>query len=152
MSRQGNFNEIAAQLSIEDAEMHAVVGQCAQARKEVSAGLELSRDYTSLEHASRTLALCADDRGALELSAELTKRFPEATLTARVAVPVTTAAVAFGRGDIGRVIDVLEPVRRYDHAPSAEFWPAYLRGLAYLHMKNGRAAAAEFQDIIGHRV
>ena len=151
MSRQANFKEIAAQLSIEDAEIHAIAGQCAQAREEVAAGLQLSRDNTSLEHASRTLALCADESGAMELSAELTKRFPEATLTGRVAVPVTTAAVAFSRGEFGRVIELLEPVRRYDHAPSAEFWPVYLRGLAYLKMENGRAAAAEFEDVIAHR-
>ena len=33
MSRQGNFNEVAAQLRMEDAETHATVGQCAQARR-----------------------------------------------------------------------------------------------------------------------
>ena len=39
MSLQGNFNEVAAQLTMEDAEMHATVGQCAEAVREVSAGL-----------------------------------------------------------------------------------------------------------------
>ena len=33
-----NFAEVAAQLSMEDAETHAIVGQCAEARAEVSAG------------------------------------------------------------------------------------------------------------------
>jgi len=41
--------------------------------------------------------------------------------------------------------------RRYDHAPSAEFWPAYLRGQAYLQLKDGAAAATEFRSIIDHR-
>jgi tetratricopeptide (TPR) repeat protein len=150
-SRRGNFNEIAAQLTIEDAEVHAMVGQCSDARNEVSAGLTLSRDNSTLEHASRTLAICGAEREALELSSELAKQFPEAIFTNRLQIPLTTAAVALQRGDAARAIELLEPVRRYDHAPSAEFWPAYLRGQAYLRLKNGQAAAAEFRNIIAHR-
>src|SRR5262249_13260110 len=47
MAQQGRFTEVAAQLSIEDAEAHAIVGQCPQALKEVSEGLALSRDNFS---------------------------------------------------------------------------------------------------------
>jgi hypothetical protein len=85
------------------------------------------------------------------LSTELTMRFPEATLTNRLAVPLAAAASALQRGDAEPTLQLLEPVRRYDHAPSAEFWPPYLRGLTYLRMKDGRAAAAEFQEITDHR-
>lgn len=136
---------------MEDAETHATVGQCAQAREEVATGLALSRDNTTLEHASRTLGLCGAEREALELSTELATRFPEATLTNRLALPLTAAAIAIQRGDAERVLELLEPVRRFDHAPSAEFWPAYLRGQAYLRLKNAPAAAAEFSAVIGHR-
>ena len=38
MSLQGNFQEVAAQLTMEDAETHASVGQCAEARSEVARG------------------------------------------------------------------------------------------------------------------
>ena len=151
MSRQGNFTEVAAQLTIEDAETHAIVGQCGEARSEISAGLMLSRDNSTLEHASRALALCGAEREALELSSELAKRFPEAVFTNRLQIPLTAAAAASARGDAARTIELLQPVRRFDHAPSAEFWPPYLRGQAYLQLKNGQAAAAEFRTIIEHR-
>ena len=150
-ARRGNFNEIAAQLTIEDAEAHAIVGQCSDARTEVSAGLALSRDNSTLEHASRTLAICGAERDALELSSELARQFPEAIFTNRLQIPLTAAAVVLQRGDAARAIELLEPLRRFDHAPSAEFWPAYLRGQAYLRLKNGPAAAAEFRNIIAHR-
>jgi len=150
-ARQGNFNEVAAQLTIEDAEVHAIVGQCGQARNEVSAGLALSRDNGTLEHAGRALAICGAEREALELSRELAKQFPEAIFTNRLQIPLTAAAIAIERGDAARAIELLEPVRRFDHAPSAEFWPAYLRGQAYLQLKNGPAAAAEFRNVIAHR-
>jgi tetratricopeptide (TPR) repeat protein len=151
MSRQGNFAEVAAQLTMEDAEIHAIAGQCAEARSEVSPGLSLSRDNLTLERASRVLALCGADSEALTLSADLAKRFPEATLTVRVSLPVTAAALAMQRGDPARALELLEPVRQYDRAPSLEFWPAYLRGQAYLALKDGEAARIQFRNILDHR-
>ncbi len=38
---------------------------------------------------------------------------------------------------------------RYEAA--AEFWPQYLRGQAYLKLKQGTEAATEFQKILDHR-
>jgi eukaryotic-like serine/threonine-protein kinase len=151
MSLQGDFQEVAAQLTMEDAEIHAIVGQCADARHEVPVGLELSRDNLTLERASRVLALCGVEREAMNLSNELAKRFPEATLTLRVSLPVTAAALALQRHDAAQALDALEPVRPYDRVPSGEFWPSYLRGQAYLQQKNGQAAATQFQSILDRR-
>jgi eukaryotic-like serine/threonine-protein kinase len=151
LALQGRFNEVAAQLTMEDAEMHAVVGECTQARSEVPAGLELSRDNTTLEHASRALALCGAAADATALTTELTRRFPDATLTTQLAVPITQAIIASERNQPARVLELLEGVRRYEHAPSAEFWPAYLRGRAHLQLKDGSNAAAAFRTIIDHR-
>ncbi len=150
-SLQGNFREVAAQLTMEDAENHATVGQCSAARQEVAAGLPLSRDYGTLVGASRALALCGAAAESAALTAELARRFPESTLAIRLAIPISAAAAAFRRGQPERVLQLLEPARAYNHSPSAEFWPAYLRGQAYLQLKNAAAAAAEFQNIIDHR-
>jgi tetratricopeptide (TPR) repeat protein len=151
MSLQGDFDEVAAQLTTEDAESHAVAGQCAEAKAEVPAALELSRDNGTLEHAARALALCGSGAEAAGLTSEVAKRFPEATLVNRVSVPVTAAISALQRGETARALEILEPVRPYEHAPSAEFWPVYLRGQAYLQKKDGKSAASEFQLIIDHR-
>jgi tetratricopeptide (TPR) repeat protein len=151
MAAQGGFREVAGQLAIEDAEIHALAGDCTAARGEIAAGLERSRDNYSLERASRTLALCGADNEAVALVKELTNRYPDATLTTRISVPVATATIATRKNDAKRVVDVLEPVRAYDRAARAEFWPEYLRGLAYLQLKDAGAAAAEFQSILDHR-
>jgi tetratricopeptide (TPR) repeat protein len=151
LSEQGKFTEVAAQLTVEDAENHAIVGQCADGRRDAASGLALSRDSSTLEHALRTFALCGAVTEVGALSAEIAKRFPEATLPNRMTVPVAAAMLALTRGDGGRALDLLEPVRTYDHAPSAEFWPAYLRGRAYLLLKDGRRAADQFQAIIDRR-
>jgi tetratricopeptide (TPR) repeat protein len=151
MSLQGNFKEVAAQLTTEDAALHASVGDCAPVRGEVATGLELSRDSITLERASRALAFCGAGAEASNVAAELAKRFPEATLTINVALPITAAMLALGRGQPVRAIELLEPVKPYDHAATAEFWPKYLRGLAYLELKDGPEAAVQFQRILDHR-
>jgi len=151
LAEQGGFIEVAAQLSIEDAETHAIVGQCVDTYKEVSDGLGLSRDNYSLERASRALALCGADREASALVSELARRYPEATVTNRVSLPITAAARAIRRGEWMRALEILEPVKPYDRAPRAEFWPAYLRGQAQMGLKRSAEAMAEFQTVLDHR-
>ena len=67
-----------------------------------------------------------------KLSAELRSLFPNATLTLRLQLPVTAAALAVRRGEFARAIQLLAPVQPHDEALAAEFWPFYLRGTAYL--------------------
>ena len=43
-----NFRDLGAQWATEDAEAHAIAGQCPQARREIRAALELSRDNFAL--------------------------------------------------------------------------------------------------------
>jgi hypothetical protein len=128
-----------------------VAEQCAQARHEIAAALQLSRDNFTLERASRVLALCNMGDESTKLSDELRRRFSNATLTMRIQLPVTAAALAVRRGEFARAIELLTPVQPYDEAPAAEFWPPYLRGTAYLGLRNGRAAAAQFQNITARR-
>jgi tetratricopeptide (TPR) repeat protein len=148
--RVDNRPELSAQWTMEDAEAHALAGECGAAREEIAAGLELSRDNFTLERASRALALCGVP-GATTLSRELADRFPQAALTIRLQLPVTAAALALKRGDSARARELLEDVSPYDHAPASEGWPGYLRGLAQLQLKNAAAARLEFQGILDHR-
>jgi tetratricopeptide (TPR) repeat protein len=151
MALQSGFNEVAAQLSIEDGEMHAIAGQCAEASKEVAQGLALNRDNISLERGSRAYSLCGATREASVLVDELERRYPEATLTQRVALPITTAIADERAGNHGRVIEGMSAVKLYDRGPWSEFWPSYLRGQAYVGIRRPDQAAAEFQTILDHR-
>ena len=149
-SLQRDFKEVAAQLGAEDAEAHAIVMQCGPVAGEVAEALALSRDNLTLERSSRALALCGS-RDASTFVRELGERFPDATLTMQLARPVTEAIVAFQQRNPKRALEILGPVGRFDHAPGAEFFPSYIRGQAYLEMKDGQAAGAEFQRILDHR-
>ncbi|HEX8762180.1 MAG TPA: hypothetical protein VF733_00280, partial [Candidatus Saccharimonadales bacterium] len=53
----------------------------------------------------------------------------------------------------GAAIEILRSVTPYDLAISDSFdyaYPAYLRGLAYLQLKQGNLAAAEFRKVLDH--
>jgi eukaryotic-like serine/threonine-protein kinase len=151
LATQSDLVETAAEWSAMDAEMHALVSQCAETRREVVDALALSRDNLTLERSARALSMCGADREASRLAGELADRFPDATLTRRLQLPLSDAARAIRAGDAAGGLAELEPARSYDQARGAEFWPAYLRGQAYLALNDGREAAAQFETIVNHR-
>ncbi|MGC4080996.1 MAG: hypothetical protein QM736_02520 [Vicinamibacterales bacterium] len=151
MAQQNGFQEVAGQLSIEDAEAHAVVGACADVRNEIAEGLALTRDNYSLERGSRTLILCGHVADAEQLLRELRNRYPNATLTTRVSLPVAEATEALERRDARRAIETLEQVEPYDRASRSAFWPEYLRGLAFLQLADGQNAIEQFKGVLDHR-
>ncbi len=151
LGSQAELTESAARWAANDAEIHALVGQCADTRSEAAAAVAMSRDNFTLERTGRALALCGAHAEAAKLSAELTDRLPDATLTKRIQLPLIAAASALHGNDGARAIALLEPVRPFDRARGSEFWPEYLRGQAYLASKNGREAATQFESILSHR-
>jgi eukaryotic-like serine/threonine-protein kinase len=148
---QSDLKEIAAQWSMEDAEAHAIAGDCPTARGEVESGLELGRDNYTMERAARTLAVCGVASEVSRLSDELARRFASAPLTMQVQLPVVAAALALHRRDAARALDVLSAVAPYDQAPAGELWPGYLRGLAFLQKRDGDAAGVQFQGVLDRR-
>jgi tetratricopeptide (TPR) repeat protein len=151
VATQAELAEPAAQWSAIDGEAHALAGQCDAARGDATAALELSRDNFTLERANRTFAICGLRTDAERVASELTRRFPDATLTQRVELPVAAAALALGARDPSRALALLEPVRAYDRARGAEFWPEYLRAQAYLMARKPAEARREFEAIFARR-
>jgi tetratricopeptide (TPR) repeat protein/predicted Ser/Thr protein kinase len=151
VTSQASRTELSGLYSAQDAIAHAVVGQCAEARREATAAIGLSRDNFTLESAGRALAWCGADTEASNVSGDLARRFPDAILTTHVILPVIAAATAIRNGRSARALELLEPVRPFDHAPVAEFWPAYLRGEAKIQLGRHSEAAEEFRNIVDRR-
>jgi tetratricopeptide (TPR) repeat protein len=147
----GGHRELAAQWTAEHAEAHAMEGDCDRARRELPGALTLSRDNFTLERTARTLAWCGESAEAARLSTELGERFPEATLVERLHRPLIAAAHQLRQGRAVEALALLEPVRPYDDAPAAELWPSYLRGQAYLLLRDGMNAAVQFDSILARR-
>ena len=71
-----------------------------------------------------------------------------------VIAPTVQAQVELSRGNPGKSIQLLHAAELYelsDVALGGCICPAYVRGQAYLALKNGSAAEAEFEKILGHR-
>jgi Tfp pilus assembly protein PilF len=144
-------SELAAQWTVQAAELHALAGRCDAAGRTAASGTRLSRDSFTLQRAARVAALCGQSTDVAALSAELTKRFPQATFVTHLQLPIASAALALQQGQPARALMLLEAAEPYDHATYAEFWPEYLRGLAYLRQNDAIRAAVQFQGILDRR-
>jgi tetratricopeptide (TPR) repeat protein len=131
--RRGLRN-VAADFDEADARADALSGNCGTVRR--------------LGRPAMELALCGDAIGAEKLAAETSKRFPNGTLWNGVQLPGTRAAIELHRGQPARAVELLASASPYERAyPEA----VYLRGLAYLRLRKGAEAAAEFQKILDHK-
>jgi hypothetical protein len=96
----------------------------------------------------------AGDRTAEKLAAELDKTFPLDTLVQRYWLPTIRAAAALQRKDPNRAVELLKLTSTIElglATNQTKLCPVYLRGEAYLMLRDGNAAAAEFQKFVDHR-
>ncbi|HWN98321.1 MAG TPA: hypothetical protein VNS63_03520 [Blastocatellia bacterium] len=70
-------------------------------------------------------------------------------MTQAVWLPAGRAAIQLSRGHPEMALGLLQSASQYE--AGALFWPAYLRGQAYLQLNRGAEASAEFQRIIDNR-
>jgi tetratricopeptide (TPR) repeat protein len=130
-------------------------GNREQARAEAHAALKLAPNRDVRAIAALALARAVDTAGAEKLAAELDKTFPLDTLVQRYWLPTIRAAVALERQGPNRAIELLKAANTIELSEPSQFTvflcPVYVRGQAYLMLRDGKAAAAEFQKFIDHR-
>ena len=119
-----------------------MVDRCFDPEEAAKEALKLDRGKVTLAAQATTMALCNQEKQANQLLTALEKRYPEDTLVQELLVPGARAWLAIKAGDAQRALILLERVRAHDAASSAP----YLRGLAYLQLKDSRNAIASFLD------
>jgi eukaryotic-like serine/threonine-protein kinase len=119
-----------------------MVDRCFDPDHAVKEALQLDKGKVTLIAAATALALCNEEKQATPMLASLEKRYPEDTLVQELYVPQFRAWLAIKAGDAQRGLVLLERVRAHD----AVSYAPYLRGLAYLQLKDPRNAIASFQD------
>jgi serine/threonine protein kinase/predicted Zn-dependent protease len=149
IASRSDAKEVAARYSAEAALRGAVFGQCVQTRAAAAQSLAFERNQASLTRLALALALCGEASQAQPLVEDLVKRYPKDSLVNGLWLLLIRAALELQRHSPTEAIRLLEAARRYEAA--AEFWPQYVRGLAYLSLKAGDEAAGEFQRILDHR-
>jgi eukaryotic-like serine/threonine-protein kinase len=131
--RQG-LPDVAAGFEEADARADALSGNCQTVHR--------------LRRPALALAMCGDASQAEKVAAETSKLWPNDTVWNAVQLPAIRAAIKLKGDRAAEAVELLASASPYERAyPEV----AYLRGLAYLRMKNGADAAAEFRKIVDHK-
>ncbi|MGH9503776.1 MAG: protein kinase domain-containing protein [Terriglobales bacterium] len=150
-AQQAKLTDNVAGILSRQARTEAEAGDAAQARESVRAALALGRNRFELASAGLALATAGDAAQASAIADEMTKNFPADTLVNSVWVPSMRGAVEVSRGNPAKAIELLQPAAPLEFGWPARVMPSYVRGLAYLHMRQGKEAAEQFQNILNHR-
>ena len=149
--------ETAAKRELNAAMREAEFGNRALARSEAAAALAISSARSVRMLAALVLARAGDTGSAQTMAEELHRQNPSSSKINSYWRPVTLAAIALSRGSSAAAVDVLQATVPYElgvPGPQPELgvllYPAYLRGQAFLVLRQGAAAAAEFQKFVDH--
>jgi serine/threonine protein kinase/Flp pilus assembly protein TadD len=146
--------DFAATLLAAEAYMDNMAGDFAEGRQKAEQALALSQDQDARAFASVSLALAGDSSKAAAVMGELGARFPESERLRQVSGPRVVAVSALQANKPQEALEALEHLRPYELGTGPNgvgVEPIYLRGLAYLKLKDGQKAAAEFQRVLDHR-
>jgi eukaryotic-like serine/threonine-protein kinase len=148
-AKRANSKEWISNLELDLAGNYAALGDAAQARKTVNEALALDSERDQQMSAALILPMVGDSASAQKLADKLNKTFPLDTMMQRCWLPTIQAEIELSRGAAAKAIDILQIAKPYE--VGGRLLPAYVRGLAYLRMRQGGDAAGEFQKILSQR-
>jgi eukaryotic-like serine/threonine-protein kinase len=132
----------------------ADLGNLAEARQKISEALTASEDRTTRTIVMVPLALTGDAARSQKIADDLVRRYPTDTLLNKVWVPVTQALTDLQHNQPAQAVARLEVATPYElgsEPGAAHYLVNDVRGQAFLRLKEGAKAAAEYQRILDHR-
>lgn len=129
-------------------------GDSAHAKQMATSALETASDRDQDQYLALAFARAGDTERAQKLAVALDRLSPHNTLIQNYSLPTIRAAMKLAANDPAGAIAALQPARRYESTMNTSFngpYPAYIRGLAYLQLGEGRLAVTEFQKLLDHR-
>jgi eukaryotic-like serine/threonine-protein kinase len=133
--------------ALEDAE----AGKDVQARHYESEAARSKLDRNNQIALALALARSGRTEEAGKLADQISAENSLDTIVQNYFIPTIRAAIKLQQHDPATAIDLLRGTAKYDLAVTSSFdfiYPAYIRGLAYLELGDGRSAAAQFQKLI----
>ncbi len=153
-AERADLKERAGILSAIEAWWQAEVGNSKLAKEGATRALALHWGPAVKSVVAKVLARSGDWRRAEELAAPLDAEMPDNTLAQHYDLPCLRAAIAISQGKGAEAVQALETSAAYPFAGDAigadGLYPVYVRGMAYLQMRKGSEAAAQFLTIIDH--
>jgi tetratricopeptide (TPR) repeat protein len=149
--------ETAAQWKMDEALREVEFGNRSLAKQETAAARALTSSHDTEILAAIALARAGDVQEAEKRAKDLEKLYPLDTLVTDYWLPVIRASGEIARNNPEKAIELLLPSAPYELASPVAWsglggpmYPAYLRGEAYLQLRQGADATAEYQKILDH--
>jgi serine/threonine protein kinase/tetratricopeptide (TPR) repeat protein len=130
------------------------LGNVTEARQKISEALAASQDRLTRVNVMVLLAQTGDGARSQKMAEELVRQGPTNTLLNKVWVPVSQAYTDLQHNQPAQAVAQLEVAAPYELGSgegAAGYAINYLRGEAYMRLKDGAKAAAEYQKILDHR-
>jgi serine/threonine protein kinase/tetratricopeptide (TPR) repeat protein len=145
------LHEVAAGWLLHAAHLRAEVGEYSSVGEDVASALRVASNLDLQTTAAITLALAGESNRAQVIADEVGKKAPLNGELNKYWVPAIRAEIELNRDRGQQALELLKPTFAYEFGLSS-LYPVYVRGKAYLQVRDGQhAAAAEFQKIIDHR-
>ena len=148
------YKEFSGVILGDQAWREAEVGNLTEARQKISDSLATSQDPGTRTFAMDTLALTGDNARSQKLAEDLVREEPTDTMLNKVWVPVAQAYTDLQHNQPAQAVTRLGAAAPYElgSGPGAAGYSInFVRGEAYLRLKDGAKAAAEYQKILDHR-
>ena len=149
------MKEFVSIISAGDALGDALYGYSEAARKQIKKVAGDAGDQDTRGLVALTYAQLGDIASAEKIVTDLVRDFPKDAFINYAVAPVVRGLIFLHRNSPEEAIKALEPSRKYQFSGfpgnPARFWSFYVRGQAFLQMRDGQKAAVEFQTILDHR-
>ena len=149
------LNQSAGAMAGQEALWQSQVGNRLTARELATRALAKARGVDVAVNAAVALAATGDVVGAQAVADNLAQQHPQDTVLNAVSVPLIRSNIELERGHAAQAVESLRPSQLYElgfgflYYP--DFMPTYTRGQAYLRLRDGSKAAAEFRKVLDHR-
>jgi eukaryotic-like serine/threonine-protein kinase len=153
-ARRLGYKEFSGIILAAQAGDEAQLGNLTEARQKISEALAASQDRDTRQIAMVLLAQTGDAARSQKMAEELVRQQPTDMLLNKVWVPTAQAFTDLQRNQPAQAVARLEVAAPYELGSgpgTAGYSINYARGEAFLRLKQGAKAAAEYQKILGHR-
>jgi len=150
---ESNLKEFAGETLLDQSMAETLFGEPVPARKTLAAAIKLANSKAIQSRAACIMALSGQGREAQKVIDVLLRETPRDTFLNAVDAPIVLAASQLENGRADMALRSLEPVKAYEFGwrGAGSLLPNYLRAMAYLKLRRGEEAAAEFRAVLEHR-
>jgi eukaryotic-like serine/threonine-protein kinase len=150
-AQRNGLNVVAAGWLLSAALREAYVGNSAKATEHVATALKIASSPGLETIAALTLAHAGDTNRAETMANNVSRASPLNAVLNGYFLPTIRATIELNRNRGQEALESLRLASEYELGRVGSLYPVYVRGEAYLRLRDGRHGAEEFQKIIDHR-